>query len=229
MINERGQGGTVRIIVAGLGAIGVELVRNLTARGGFEIVALDVDEEPCKSVAEEFDVLVLRGDATDPEFLEKARIREASALVATTGSDALNTVIAMLGHRAGVPKVVVKLTGHGLRPACQEIGVHAIVAPTIAAAAQVEAALYGDVRPDLSPLLLRGLALGELEVAESLSVAELKLPKGAAAIAVRRGDDVFLPGDDTNLREGDVIFVLGETAEEVEKAREVLGAGEGSS
>lgn len=219
----------MRVVVAGMGAIGVEVVRNLAAKAEFEVVALDVEEDRCKAVAEEFDVLVLRGDATDPEFLEKAQIREAAALVATTGSDALNTVIAMLGHRAGVPKVVVKLTSQGLRPACQEIGVHAIVAPTIAAAAQVEAALYGHVRPDLSPLLLGGLSLGELEVTEPLGLEQLKLPKGCAAIAVRRAGDVFLPAEDTTLKEGDVVFVLGETPEAITKAREVLRADEPST
>ena len=61
--------------------------------------------------------------AANPDILRKAQLDEADALVATTGSDSTNTVIAMLGSRFEVEAIVVKLNDTGLRPACLEMGV----------------------------------------------------------------------------------------------------------
>ena len=43
----------------------------------------------------------------------------------------------MLAKRFGVPTIIVKLKDLALRPACQEMGVAQIIAPSISAAAEI--------------------------------------------------------------------------------------------
>lgn len=201
----------MRVILVGAGAVGVRLLRNLSGKG-HEVVVIEADRELADRLAEEFDALVLHGDGTDPQILEKAQLRQADALVATTGSDALNTVIAMLGERAGVGRIVVKLTGEGLRPACQEIGVTEIIAPAITAAARIERVLAGAGEIDLSGVTQAGYVLVEAEVEgpEGVTVQDLKLPEAAHPVAVRRDGTVLLPRPLLSLRPGDVVLVLAE-------------------
>lgn len=146
----------MKIIIVGIGDVGLELVEQLIKQEDNELVLIDTDEEHCDELAEKTDALVLQGDGTDPEILKKAQISEADALVATTGSDPLNTVIAMLGSRFEVEKIIVRLKGLGLRSACQEIGVSKIISPQIAAAAEILSTLYGPERVDFSLLARRG-------------------------------------------------------------------------
>ncbi|MGB5548276.1 MAG: TrkA family potassium uptake protein, partial [Polyangiales bacterium] len=113
----------MRVIIVGIGDIGYELTRDLTRSGSHEVVLIDSNEARCKELSEEFDAFVLQGDGTHPELLQKALVEESDALVASTNSDALNTVIAMLAKRFGVPTIIVKLKDLGLRPACQAMGV----------------------------------------------------------------------------------------------------------
>ena len=80
----------MKIIVVGLGPLGKRLAEELSGKRGVELVLLDRDEAVCKAAAERYDALVLQGDGTDPELLAKAGAGEAQALVAATGSDALN-------------------------------------------------------------------------------------------------------------------------------------------
>src|SRR3970282_1833488 len=80
----------VRVIIVGAGAIGRVLAENLTQRPDNEVVLIDTDKERCEEVSGQLDALVLHGDGTHPEILEKARVREADALVATPGSEALH-------------------------------------------------------------------------------------------------------------------------------------------
>lgn len=216
----------MKIIIAGIGSVGRQTLESLSERKSTQLVAVDIDQNRCDEASASVDALVLHGDATDPAILEKAGVREADALVATTGSDAINTVIAMLGHRAGLERIIVKLTGYGLRPACLEIGVTAIVAPTIAAAAQIEGALFGSERIDLSVLSRGGLILIEAEVEAPVNVADLDALQGTRIIAVRHEREILLPERVRTLRGAEVVFALVEGEERAAALRKAVGRGE---
>jgi len=200
----------MRVIIVGIGDIGYELTRDLTRTGSHEVVLIDSNEARCKDLSEEFDAFVLEGDGTHPELLQKALVEESDALVASTDSDALNTVIAMLAKRFGVPTVVVKLKDLGLRPACQEMGVAQIITPNISAAAEISAALHGFGRPDLSLVTRGGLRFVELEVQglDATSLAELDVPDGVLVLTVVRGEEVLLARGKTQVQPGDLLLLL---------------------
>lgn len=215
----------MRIIIAGAGDVGRQLLENLSRRDQNELVVIDSDELHCEDIAADFGALVVHGDATHPDILQKAQIDAADALVAVTDSDAINTVIAMLAHRAGVAKIIVKLTGSGLRAACQEIGVSDIIAPTIAAAAQIQAALAGAKRLDFSFVTRSGLKLIELEATgvKGKRVADLELPDGALFIAVLRRGELLIPRGKTRLEAKDILTVLVESEAVLNKVKQALG------
>ena len=218
----------MKAVIVGAGGIGRELAEDLTRRDGNELTLVDVDEERCEELAAEMDALVIHGDGTDPEILEKAQVEDADALVATTGSDALNTVIAMLGRHMGVEKIVVKLDGVGLRAACHELGVTEIIAPKIAAAARIVSVLYGFESFDLSMLARGGLQLLELSAdeLEGKKLSEAELPENAIVMAVMRGDQVLLARDSTKIQADDRLFILADGTEAANKVREALGVDE---
>jgi len=217
----------MRVIIVGIGDIGYELARDLTHGGSHEVVLIDTNEARCEDLSQEFDAFVLEGDGTHPELLQKALIEEADALVATTNSDALNTVIAMLAKRFGVPTIIVKLKDLGLRAACQEMGVARIIAPSISAAAEILAALHGFGRPDLSLVTRGGLRFVELEVQgiEGASLAELAIPDGVLVLTVVRGEEVLLARGKTRLQQGDLLLLLVENEHAFGKMRELVNRG----
>lgn len=215
----------MRIVVVGMGDIGKQLVEDLSRGEQNEVVVIDRDEKRCEQLAKDLDALILHGDGTDPEILKKAGIAEADALVATTDSDAINTVIAMFGHRFNVKKIIVKLTGVGLRAACQEIGVSKIIAPTIAAAAEILATLYGFGGPDFSLLASGGLRLVELGAGKAAGkrLSELEMPDGAQVVALLRGDQAVVPRQREKVEENDVLVVLLDSESVLEKLKKTLG------
>ncbi len=216
----------MRVVIVGLGDTGRDLAKYLMQRGTNEIVLIDLDEERCEQLAGEIDALVLKGDGTDPEILEKAQLKEADALVATTGSDAINTVIAMLGHRMGVEKIIVKLNDIGLRAACQEIGVKRIVTPKISAAAEILASLYGYDNLNFSLVVRGGLNLVDIEAgrAKGKKLEELDMPDGCLVVSVVRDDNVLIPRGKTRIEENDLLYVLVENDSVLKKVREIFGS-----
>lgn len=214
----------MRVVIVGIGDIGYELTRDLTRDASHEVVLIDSDEARCKDLSEEFDAFVLEGDGTNPELLRKALIEESDALVASTNSDALNTVIAILAKRFGVPKIIVKLKDLGLRAACKEIGVARIIAPSISAAAEIWATLHGFGRPNLSLVTRGGLRFEEIEVqdVDDVTLADLDIPDGVLVQTVVRGEEVLLARGKTRVRQGDLLLILVENERALAKMKELV-------
>ena len=215
----------MRVIIVGLGDIGRELAHSLVEHEKNELVLIDADKEVADSISEEMDALVIHGDATDPEILKKAQIAEADALVATTGEDPINTVVAMLARQLDVKRIVVKLNGLGLRPARQTIGVSRVVAPKIAAVANIESALYGTDQIDFSMVARGGLRLTELSAGHMKydKISDLGIPDGAHIVAVQRDEDVLLPRKDMSLEEEDSVYFLIESEGVRQKMKSAFG------
>lgn len=214
----------MRIIIAGASAIGRQLLDSLTQGRGHELVVIDTDEDRCEELAQEYDALVLHGDAANPQMLEKAQLAEADAVVAATPSDAINTIIAMLARRNEVPRIVVTITTDALRGALTEIGTE-IVAPTMAAVAQIEASLHGADQTHMGKLLQSGLHLAEMRVgdgADGTRLRDHKLPRATVAVAYLRDDDLNVALPDTELRRGDVVLALSDDEETAREAHEAL-------
>jgi len=200
----------MRIVIVGVGDLGLRVAKRLIDRKDNELILVDSDEKRCDELSKELEALVINGDGTDPDILQKAQVGDADALIATTGLDPINTVIAMLGRRLDVVTVIVKLNGAGLRPACQAIGVKKIIAPKIAAAEHIESALYDLGSVDFPMLVRGGLQLAEYLVRhlEIDSLSELKLPDGAHIAAISRGDEALIPRAGMTLEKDDNLLIL---------------------
>lgn len=212
----------MRVVIVGAGAMGRQVLQDLSEAGGHEIVVVESDASVADELADAFDALVLHGDGTDPGILGKARLDDADAIVATTGSDPMNTVVGLLAHRAGVERIVVRLASNSLRGALEEIGVTDVVNPTMEAAARVEAALHGANRQDIEDVFQGRLQLSELTVTDASDgrrISDLDIPDGALIVAHIRDSNGSVARPDISLEEGDVLVVVAETEKALESSR----------
>ena len=79
------------IIVAGYGKLGREIAEELS-QSNADFVVVEQDEEHCQA-AEEKGYMVVRGDASEEETLERTGIKNAYALVAALTGDAGNVMV----------------------------------------------------------------------------------------------------------------------------------------
>lgn len=211
----------MRIVIVGGGDIGRELASTLRRHKDSQVVIVEADEARAKELSESLDALVLHGDGTHPEMLQKAEVAESDALVATTGSDALNAVIAMLGQQMGVEKIVVKLNEVGLRAACRKLGVTDIIAPKIAAAAQIMSVLHGFHRLDFSVVARGGIQMSELGSGRAAGqrLSKIDVPDGCLIVAILRGDEVLMAKGELKVEKEDSLLVMVESDEVLEELK----------
>lgn len=213
----------MRIIIAGAGDIGAELAENLIKQKKNELVIIDSDKERCDDISESVDALVLHGDASDPELLKKAEIENTDVVIAATGSDPINTVIAMLAKRMDVKQIIVKLNAIDLRSACEAIGVEKIITPKLAAVSQISSALNRqDEKLDLSSISSAGFLIKQFKTTKvkKKKISEIKLPKDAHILALFRDEKVTVPKG--SLKENDELLIMMKNKSDDSKIRKRL-------
>ena len=87
------------VIVCGLGLVGPEIAQKLLAKG-YEVVVIEKDPSNKElDICWENGAVVIVGDASEEQILRKAQVSKARCLFAVTGSDEINSKIALLSRQ----------------------------------------------------------------------------------------------------------------------------------
>lgn len=81
-------------IICGYGRVGQSVVKHLDERN-HNIIILETDEEKISKAKEKDNILILKKDATDNEFLKELMNEKCNAVIVTTGSDVTNLFIVL--------------------------------------------------------------------------------------------------------------------------------------
>lgn len=96
------------VIVAGCGRLGRHVAEALFEVGN-DVMVIDHSPEALENLSDSFTGFTLLGDATELENLRASGINRADALVACTGNDEVNLLVAELARRIyKVPRVIIR-------------------------------------------------------------------------------------------------------------------------
>lgn len=201
------------IIIVGGGHIGYFLTKKLA--GDKHVVALiEKDKAICDKIAQELDVLVINGDASDLPILENAGITRADVVASVTGNDADNLIISQIAkERFKVSRTVARVNDSKNEHLFVELGVDVPVdATTIIAKIIEEEVSFSDFVNLLS--FKRGrVALVRVDLTEdspviNKKVKEINLPSDSVLVSIIRKDEVLIPAGNTILKTGDDVVAI---------------------
>ena len=205
----------MRVVISGAGAVGRHLGSDLAARG--HTVVLIEQNPTVVEKAKEWapGVEHLLGDACEPWVLEKADLRTADVVVASTGDDEDNLVTALLAKQEfGVPRVLARVNHPGNEWLFNEQwGVDAAVSPPHILTAMVEEEVTVGDLVRLLPLERGRISIVEMTIPPDSPNAgrplyELRLPPDSAIVAVIREGHVVIPQPESVVTEGDEVIAL---------------------
>jgi NhaP-type Na+/H+ or K+/H+ antiporter len=203
----------MRVLVVGGGKVGRALAERLEDRG--ENVVLIEDDEAVIEKSRELGFTVHNGDGTDTEVLRSAGAENARTVVAATGDDDVNLLVAQLAKsKFDVEKVLARANNPDNVEAFEDLGVSTI-SSTMATAWALDNQIE---RPALANWMTHLEDNGDVQEVEVTSehlagqtVREIgpELPEGVIIALVERDGETNVPEADFTLQRGDSITILG--------------------
>ncbi|MFQ5968326.1 MAG: NAD-binding protein [Acidimicrobiia bacterium] len=203
----------MKLIVVGAGGITRDLLRGLSEI--WDVTVVDSDSDRLAVAAEVREVETVLGDGSSRVVLEKAGLTSADALVAATNDDAVNLEASKLALQSNLLRVVSVAADPERLPDYLELDVQAL-SPDRLTARRIEIGL--EPRRVTSAPFAAGMAEAiEFRVAEDATVRGRRLSdlhsESWLIAAVLRDGNLIIPHGDTVLETGDLVTVVGATAD----------------
>lgn len=209
------------VLIVGGGKVGSHLTRALLT-AGYEVLVIEKNGRKAKLLSQLIDrEAVIVGDGCDPVVLENAGLARADVVVADTGDDEDNLVVALLSKRKSKARVIARVNNPRNRQIFESLDPADPV--TVISATEIILDLLQEYvnaargKPYVEALhvfakgslrLLKVAVRADSPLAGKLLV-DVRLPEDATIVAVQHADgEVEAPGIKTMLGEGDEIIAI---------------------
>lgn len=204
----------MKVAIAGAGAVGMFVAADLY-ESGHHVLIIEKDTDVVARLSPASTLEWLAGDACEVSTLNEASLSDADVVVAATGEDQVNLVVALLAKQEfGVPRVVARVNDPRNKWLFDESwGVDvAVSTPHLLTALIEEAVSVGSLVRLLEfeggEAQLIEVTLADDSPARDRSILDLGVPRDATVVAIVRSGHVVVPRGDTVLRVGDEVLVL---------------------
>ncbi len=210
-------------IVCGFGRIG-KVISKILYENKRSFLIIENNPDEIYNI-EELGYLVLQGDSTNDDILQKANVTDAKALIAVTSSDADNVYI-ILSAKGLKPDIYILARSSGKKGAETKLlraGANKVFSPYEIGARRMAQSLVRPTVIDFIDLTVHegelGLRLEELRVSDKATFADKTLMDSGIrseydliVVAIKRqmGEMLFNPSPNTEILPGDILVVLGE-------------------
>lgn len=205
------------VIIVGGGKVGTYLTRALLKKN-HEVVVIEMNARKAQMMSNllETDVAIV-GDGCDPIVLNQAGLERADVVIADTGDDEDNLVVALITQRNSKARCVARVNNPKNKLIFESLFTEnpvTVVSSTEIILNMIEESVTLD---DCKPLLkfhngdieLLKVTIGEESPAVNKRIADLGFPRSAIVVALERHDgEVAIPNGDTRVQKGDEVLVM---------------------
>jgi trk system potassium uptake protein TrkA len=199
--------------------VGYYLTKALLSEGE-EVLVIERELAKAEAVIDRLDGTAIHGDGAEVTTLREAGVERADVVVAVTGHDEDNLVIAQVAkHRFKVPRTIARVNNPRNRMIFDKLGIDATVSATDLLLSLLQQEIPSHPIVHLLSLQEGGAEVVELELNEASPLVgrawqDVGTPGPTVLAAIVRGQQATVPSPDTILQAGDRLVIVTEASNE---------------
>jgi trk system potassium uptake protein TrkA len=220
----------MKIAIVGGGKLGLNLTEKLLG-GAHSVTLIDKEEALIAKISQILEINTVVGNGKSAELLKELDIASFDYLIATTGSDEKNLVIARMGKLLGVPKVVARIRdpeyGDHLQGLLEMFDIDYLSNPDLSIAEEINKYLVEKYTLTNGLLSEGRISLLEFAVEKrpdiigtTVQIASRIL--GVSIFAISDNGKLIIPDDNTIILPDNTVYVVGDREVVAEIGKRVL-------
>lgn len=209
----------MKIVVMGLGKVGLEVVAQLTAEGHSLSVA-DIDAKKVDTALGVFDIVGVVGSATDHNVLKEIGCGEADLVIALTANDEVNLTCCLMSKKLGAESTIARVRkpeyNEGIHLIREDLGLSLCINPEKETAKEISRILKFPLARNIEPF-----AKGKVEMIEYVATKDgpfagktvheifSRMKNPVLACGVERNGEMLIPNGSLQILEDDILMLVG--------------------
>jgi trk system potassium uptake protein TrkA len=212
----------MKVAIVGAGKLGIKVARSLLG-GDHDITVIDKNEDVINRISQQMDIMAVAGNGKNIGFLESCDINSFDFLLAVTGSDEKNIIIASFAKKLGCSKVVARVRDPEYMNQVdfikESMHIDHVVNPDFAITMEIYKYLVEKYTLSNGIFSSNKVSLVQFNVKKmqqlvGLSMFEVrKLLPNMLVVAISRNGKIIIPHGDNVIEEHDTIYLIGERSE----------------
>ena len=209
----------MKVVVIGNGSVGEALIEAICSEG-HNVTVIDEDVAVVNSVVNKYDVFGVTGNGSSIDVQKEAGVRDCDVVIAVSPGDELNLLCCMIAKQLGAKHTIARVRDPRYLKQVgfmsKQMGIDMIVNPEHEAAREAARLIRFPAAMKLEKLARGQVEIVEIHIGEAHPFIDLPLKEfknkfntNALICAAIRGEEVFIPGGDFVIREGDTISIAG--------------------
>jgi trk system potassium uptake protein TrkA len=203
------------VIIVGGSLTALNLAMILEKKG-VSVRIIEKNPERCRELAEQLQrTIVIRDDGASSDVLRSEKVERADLVVATTGSDAVNVMVALLAKEAGCRDALISMADRGKVPLVEQLGISYTVSPRISASNRILSLLREETVSSMVTLYEHKAEIAEIHVSSDsqlvgIPICELgpQLPQDFLLAVIQNRGRVMVADGNRILSPGDTVIVV---------------------
>lgn len=206
----------MNIIIIGGGKVGYYLTKTLLPFH-HKINIIESNFALCEKVADELNIPVYNGDATELEVLKTAETAKADIVIALTGKDEDNLIACQLAKsNFGVKKTIARVNNPKNTKIFSTLGVDFPISSTTVIASIIEEEVDYAGMETITTIKNKNIIITKIEIKQSSPVRnkkikDIKIPEQCRLVSIIKTLGVMQPEENLFFEEGDWVILISES------------------
>lgn len=209
----------MKVMVVGAGKLGYKLAEAMNFED-MDVTLVDLNSDKLERISDHLDVLTVQANGIQIGALRELDVETYDLLVAATNSDEVNTLICTLAKKLNCKKTIARIRNpefiEHVDFVKEQFGIDHIMNPDLATAVEMERYIsktYNLYSGDFAKgkVSMVDFHLGDHNSFVGKRIMDLEGLEGLLITAISRGGNLIIPNGSTELKEDDVIYVIGKS------------------